>query len=293
MKSGFADLQWGHQSTPIMYSVEGLSWKVSNGWKPPPKSGRVPPGPSHGIWVPPGPSQGRRVPPGPSHGPRRESATRKTHNTTTPAMKNHTGLTSAMFRSIPGGGFNTSGYSSFMEYSLLWNGALRTVTVPAELEGDQARWTWAAMRLTGREEAAAWREALRVTCPGLGWSSAGCSPKPYDACVFGAAPSLATEEVGGKSLSGERPRTHNPIHRAPRPDRAPHAKHGGSGTAGQHRPPTQRPTSSASSRPGHGAGAAHPRTGPPQSRQHAMPGKGGWMGRAATKPPGPPVAPRA
>lgn len=179
-------------------------------------------------------------------------------------------------------------------YSLLLDGALRTVTVPPveELEGWKARWTWAAVRMTGGSEEAAWRAALTVECPGLGWTAIDVSvpaPKSFDACVFGAG----CAAVSDTSSSGGRPTTRNPTHRGPPPHRAPPAKNGGSGSGGPHRPPTQRPTSSASSRPGPVAGAAHPRSARPPPRPHATPGKAGWMGRDATKRPVSAAAPHA
>ena len=181
-------------------------------------------------------------------------------------------------------------------YSLLLEGELRTVSVPAkeDLESWKARWTWAAVRMTGGTEEAAWRAALAADHVGLGWESTSGSgvvaaPKSFDACVFGAAP----VGVSDMSLSDGMSRRHTPTHRGPPPHRAPPAKHGGSGSGGPHRPPTQRPTSSASSRPGHAAGAAHPRTSQPTPRQHATPGKVGWMGRDATKRPVPSTVPRA
>lgn len=175
-------------------------------------------------------------------------------------------------------------------------GELRTVAVPPveELEGWKERWTWAAVRMTGGSEEAAWRAALAVECPGLGWDTdCYANPKPFDSCVFGAAPVGGTEAASDTSSFGGRPRFHTPIHRGPPPHRAPHAKHGGSGSAGPHRPPTQRPTSNASSRPAHGAGGANPRPARPTARPHATPGKAGWMGREATKRPGSAAVPHA
>ena len=179
-----------------------------------------------------------------------------------------------------------------MDYSLLWNGAVRTVTLPPmeELEGDRARWTWAAVRLTGGSVEAAWRAALAVDCPGLAWGSVVAPAKSFDACVFG---SFCDEAVSDTSSYVAKPKIHNPTHRAPRPDRAPLVRHAGSDSAGPHRPRTQRPTSSASSRPGIGAGVAHPRSARPPPRPHATPGKAGWMGRDATKRPVSAAAPHA
>lgn len=180
-------------------------------------------------------------------------------------------------------------------YSLLWNGALVSVTVPPveELESEQGRWTWVAVRMTGGSIEAAWHAALALECPGLGWSSTvtETAPTSYDACVFGAAPMTVTDV--GMSSFGAKPLSRTPTHRGPPPYRAQSGKHGVSGNAGPHKRPTQQPTSSASSHPAPVAEEARRSHVPPIARQSAKPGKGGWMGRAATKPPGPSVAPRA
>jgi hypothetical protein len=176
-----------------------------------------------------------------------------------------------------------------MDYSLLWNGVVRTVRVPEELEGTRERWTWATVCITGGTEEAAWRAALSVTCPGLGWSvgSTVADAKSFDACVFGGCGPVDTSLYGGKTMF------HTPTHRAPRPDRAPYAKSGGSGSAGPHRQRIQRPTSSASSHPGPVGGVGRPQTARLTARPTAKPGRGGWQGRSATRPTAPSVAPHA
>jgi hypothetical protein len=162
------------------------------------------------------------------------------------------------------------------EYTLLWNGVLRSVGVPAGLPSERARWTWATVRLGGTEEMA-WQAALSVDCPGLGWVTG--APRSFDSAVFGAAVTVAdTSSSAGKLPS------RTPTHMPPRPHRAQIAKSVGSGNAGLHRPLTQRPTSSASSHRGRGGGGAHPPSARPHATPHARPGTGGWMGRAATRP---------
>ena len=177
-----------------------------------------------------------------------------------------------------------------MDYTLLWNGAVRTVAVPSGLPSERARGTWAAVRLTGGTEEAAWRSALAVECPGLGWITGGGGPRSFDSVVFGGRTVVATADTS--SSAGKQP-SRIPTHRPPRPHRERIVKSGGSGSAGPHRPPTQRPTSSASSRRGPGAGEGHPRSARPHATPPARPGTGGWMGRGATRPPVPTGVPPA
>lgn len=168
---------------------------------------------------------------------------------------------------------------------------MRSVVVPSadELPDNKARWTWAAVRLTGGTVEAAWRAALSVMCPGLGWTG-DVESKSYDACVFGGHVIL---EDADTSLSDGRLRSRNPTHTAPRPDRGHPARRGGSDNAGPHKPRIPRTTSTASSRPGPSGGVGHSRSGPPHAKQIATPSRGGWQGKGATRLTGPAAAPHA
>lgn len=69
-----------------------------------------------------------------------------------------------------------------MDFSLLWNGILVTVTVPEiGLDTEKERWTWAQTRIAGGTEHEAWTNALSIKYP----LSNGITGTSFDACVFG------------------------------------------------------------------------------------------------------------
>lgn len=172
-------------------------------------------------------------------------------------------------------------------YTLFWNGSLITTTVPAEISGEKARWTWAAVRLTGGSIEAAWRAALTVECPGLKWMSEETSSKTiaksYDACVFGDVPAVVRD--ADMFLSAGKKPSHIRTHMPPPHRKVPVGKHEASDNEASRKPRTPLSTSNASSHRVHREGVARPQIARPQSKQNARPDKAGWMGRGATNPP--------
>ena len=171
-----------------------------------------------------------------------------------------------------------------MDYQLLWNSRLWTVSVPAELT-IQSRWTYVqAFVISGGSHGSAMRAALQHAYPGLGYGPPSKKPISVTAVIAVGGfsePSPAIDvcvSEPGKSSPSSFSNNHSQKPTLPGP--APFSKYAGSGTSGPRKLVPRSATSTPSVK-NQGVPVRHGR--PPRPTQPASTDKGGWKGSTPTK----------
>lgn len=195
-----------------------------------------------------------------------------------------------------------------MNYQIVWEGQLRSVSVPSELETEIDRWTYVMAFVAGGSVEAGMRCVLARQFPGLAWmsdsgkDSDGLSqPRGLDAVLNGSSrhdPGVVSSHEPGVPLSSHdmsspaapsRSRSQKP----PRSGGVPRERHAASDSATHHKHHAPPPTSTGSRHAGHARAARGPPSSARPPKPAAMPHMVGWMGRAPTTSSAAVVAPPA
>ena len=169
-----------------------------------------------------------------------------------------------------------------MDYQLLWNSRLWTVSVPAEL-AVQSRWTYVqAFVASDGSHGSAMRAALQHAYPGLGYGPPSKKPISVIAVGESSAPLPGDDVcVSEPCTSSPSSFSNNHSQKPTPPGPAPFSKYAGSGTSGPRKPVPRSATSTPSVK-NQGVPVRHGR--PPRPTQPASTDKGGWKGSTPTKP---------
>jgi len=162
-----------------------------------------------------------------------------------------------------------------MDYKLMWAGKLWTIAVPAEINSERLRWTYAQTYVVTGDHVAAMKQVFSLQYPGLGYSGVSLVPVSFVSALGASA------DAYGSGRSGPSLQSHKGSQRPPHHGAKLVAKGEVSGISDLCKPAPRSATSNAS-RPLFRQKEKSNPVSVQNAKQNATQGTGGWMGSNPT-----------